>query len=313
MPSVNTITATEHGTWSSVRTFDGTPIVWRRDGPGADGPRETEAAEPLTLVLCNGIACSDGYWTRVLPQLTAHHEVVRWDYRGHGRSGSPVDAQALGVDAVVRDLHAVLEAAAVSRGVLVGHSFGVQVALEAVRSDPTRVAGVVAVAGAPGRPLPGMLGLGGGALVLSPLAALNAAAPALTRRLWRGAWSSDLAHGVARGLRATTSQAPRRVMADYFGHVAERDLELLVGMLRGMQVHDAAEVVGALPVPLLCVAGSADGFTPMPGMAAMARRAPDGELAVVPAASHTLPAEQPEVLLGLLEGFMERLRAGGAP
>ena len=298
--------------WSKVDSFDGTGIAWRMDAPAvsAAAPVGTSPSpEPLAVVLCNGIGCSDVHWSRLQPRLAAARAVIRWDYRGHGRSEAPADPAQVHVSSVVNDLRAVLDAAGIARAVLVGHSFGVQVVLEAMRVEQARVAGVVAVAGSAGHPLRRVPGMGDDAHVLSLLVAINAAAPALSGRLWRGLWRSPLVYLAARGLRGTTVDAPRELMAAYFRHVGALDVEVLLGMVRSMQRHSAADVLDGLPVPLLCVAGGADGMTPLSVMARMARRAPDGELVVIPAASHTLPAERPEELLGHLERFLARLEA----
>lgn len=81
--------------WQRAVSFDGTGLAWRSDGPDTGG---------ATVVLCNGIACSDAYWQALVPLLADDRRVVRWDYRGHGRSESPADPRQAGIDAVVRDL-----------------------------------------------------------------------------------------------------------------------------------------------------------------------------------------------------------------
>src|SRR4029078_9345722 len=84
-------------------------------------------------------------------------QVVVWDYRGHGRSPpppEPVEQADLGVERAAADLDVVLAAAEVVRPyVLVGHSMGVQVALEHLRQHPDGAAAVVALFGTSARPV----------------------------------------------------------------------------------------------------------------------------------------------------------------
>jgi pimeloyl-ACP methyl ester carboxylesterase len=322
--------------WSRTRSTDGTPIAWRLD------PAESPAApQPTTVVLCNGIGCTDSHWCAVAPELVRTHPVVRWHYRGHGLSGSPADPARVDVPAVADDLRAVLRAAGAERAVLVGHSYGVQVALEAARTERQLaggvVAGVVAVAGVAGHPLSralrprattGGAGTGtqpaaadelaalarhpverAGEALLAGLERISGSAPQTTTRLWRQLWQSPLTSLVARGLRGTSGLTPAAALADYCQHVSELDVTLVTRMFRGMQAHSAFDLLEDLDVPLLCVAGAADGFTPLAVMAGMARRAPQGRLEVVPAAAHTLPVERPEVLLAALRRFLRPLDA----
>jgi pimeloyl-ACP methyl ester carboxylesterase len=287
--------------WTRTTSFDGTGLAWRVDMP-AGGP----AAGHLPAVLCNGIACSDQYWPDVVAGLARRRAVVRWDYRSHGRSDPPADPAEVTVDSVVRDLVAVLDAAGVGRAVVVGHSFGVQVALEAARVVPERVAAVVAVAGAPGQPMGRLLGINAGTLLFPPLALLQRLTPGTSRQAWRRLWASAAMPILARALRGTTTSAPAEVMAAYFSHVGRLDLEVLLGMMRSMQLHSAEDALESLDIPLLAIAGDADGLTPPEVMAAMAMRA-RGEFAVLEGAAHTLPAEQPGGVLAVLEPFLDRI------
>jgi pimeloyl-ACP methyl ester carboxylesterase len=291
--------APSSGAWRRTTAADGTVIAWR-----ADGPRMRSVARPTPVVLCNGIACSTRYWTPLATRLSATRRVVQWDYRGHGRSGLPADRAATTIDDVMADLAAVLTVAGVTRAVVAGHSFGVQVALEAARRHPDVVAAVVAVAGAAGRPLPD----GATTSPISPLTMVQRAHgldPQVVDRVWRRWWHSPLAHLVARAIGGTSLAAPPEVMRDYYEHVSTRDIDVLLRMMQAMQAHDAGEVATDLDVPLLVLAGDADRLTSLPRMAKLALDTPDGELAVCHGGTHTLPIEQPtwvaEQLLGLLE------------
>lgn len=287
--------------WQTTAAADGTRLAWRVDGPASGLDRGP------AVVCCNGIACSDHYWTEVVPSLAAVRPVVRWDYRGHGRSGAPADRDLVGVDAVVDDLVAVLDAAEVDQAVLVGHSYGVQIALEGFRRlGRDRVAGLVAVAGTPGAPLQ-RFGMEPGALLFPVAAAVATTAPVTTARLWRRLWGSPAMPWIARAVRGTTAAAPRPVLNDYFTHVGGLDLDLMVRMFASMEAHSAVDVLDDLPVPLLAVAGDADGLTPVSVMRDLALAAPDGELVVVHGASHTLPAEHPRRLAAEIDAFVDRL------
>ena len=287
--------------WRCVRGADGTGIAWRRDAPAGPPAR-------VPVVLCNGIACSTHYWTDLAAQLADERPVVQWDYRAHGRSEPPSDRSAVTVDDTMGDLDAVLAAAGVRRAVVAGHSFGVQVALEAARRRPDLVAGVVAVAGAAGTPLPrGATRPRVGALDLVERA--HGRLQGRAEDVWRAWWHSPVLHLVARALGGTSAAAPREIMTSYYEHVSTRDISMLLAMLRSMADHDATDVLPTLPVPFLAVAGAADRLTPLPVMARMALMAPDGELAVRHGGTHTLPAEHPVWLARQFEALLRRLDA----
>ena len=240
----------------------------------------------------------------MVQHLRTERPVVLWDYRGHGLSGPPA-GDAVSIDAVIDDLDAVMHASGTRRAVFVGHSFGVQVALEAARQWPARAAAVVAIAGSAGAPLS------------SPARRSLQAAERMYERLprgvddvWRAWWRSPATHLAARALGGTSVAAPRDVMDSYYEHVSTRDMRLLIAMLLAMQDHDANDVPATLDVPVLALAGDADRLTPLPAMARMALDAPHGELAVCHGGTHTLPAEHPDWVLRQMHAVLHRCDSG---
>ncbi len=290
--------------WCHTTSADGTSIAWRRDDP----PSQSAGTGPTPVVLCNGIACSTDHWTALAERLTVERPVVRWDYRGHGRSAAPAEPRNVGIADVVQDLAAVLAASGTERAVVIGHSFGVQVALEAVRAWPHRVAGVVAVAGAAGTPLPASA-MGPGVGPLDLIERFNARAPDRAGDAWKAWWRSPLLHLLARAIGGTSRTAPRHVMLSYYQHVSTRDIGVLLAMMRAMQEHDASDVVPDLTVPLLALAGDADGLTPLPVMARLALSAPGGALAVCRGGTHSLPAERPEWVARQMQPLLDAIDA----
>jgi pimeloyl-ACP methyl ester carboxylesterase len=98
------------------------------------------------VVLLHGLASNARIWDGVAQRLTgAALRVAALDLRGHGESEQP----AAGYDfaTVCRDLAAALRALHLERPVLVGHSWGANVALQYAAERPGAVAGLVLVDG----------------------------------------------------------------------------------------------------------------------------------------------------------------------
>ena len=96
------------------------------------------------IVLVHGWSCDSGYWDSQLDALAVRHTVVTLDLAGHGRSttGGRKDWSMANFGA---DVAAVVQATGRPQVVLVGHSMGGPVALEAARRLPGRVLGIVGV------------------------------------------------------------------------------------------------------------------------------------------------------------------------
>jgi pimeloyl-ACP methyl ester carboxylesterase len=99
------------------------------------------------VVLLHGLASNARIWDGVASRLAgAGLRVVALDQRGHGSSDQPGDGYDFG--SVGRDLAAALAGLGLERPVLVGHSWGANVALQYAADRPGQVAGLALVDGA---------------------------------------------------------------------------------------------------------------------------------------------------------------------
>jgi pimeloyl-ACP methyl ester carboxylesterase len=101
------------------------------------------SGEP-TLVLIHGWSCSAGYWDGQLNDLAVKHTVVTLDLAGHGRSDAR-KRKDWSMQNFGADVAAVVNAIGKPRVILVGHSMGGPVAIEAARQLPGKVIGIVGV------------------------------------------------------------------------------------------------------------------------------------------------------------------------
>jgi pimeloyl-ACP methyl ester carboxylesterase len=125
--------------------------------PGATLEVDDGGEGAPALLLVHALGGRLGFWKPVLREARREHRVVAFDLRGHGGSVASDDAWTL--EAHAGDVIAVADAMRLDRFVLVGHSFGALVALQAAATLGPRVAGLVLVdaggsfAGAPAESL----------------------------------------------------------------------------------------------------------------------------------------------------------------
>jgi pimeloyl-ACP methyl ester carboxylesterase len=278
---------------SFAAASDGTRIWWRSAGRGA----------PACL-LVDGIACAGFIWRDLFPSLARGRRTLHFHYRGHGRSEVPKDPEAVGLDAAVGDLFAVLDAAGERSAVLLGHSVGVQVCLEAHRRAPRRVRGLVLLCGAPGRPLETFHGRRTLAQVFPFVERLVLAAPAAARWAFRNAVPTEAALQLGRWLEVNRHLLRRGDLERYLQDVAEVDPEVFVRMLASASRHDASPHLPRVRVPTLVVAGARDGWTPLALSRRMHEAIPGSELLVLPEGTHTGPLEYPLLVRDRVEAFL---------
>lgn len=109
-------------------------LAFDRQGSGA----------PAVLFI-HGYSCSAEDWRLQVADLAEDQTCVAMDLRGHGRSSPATLEVTMGTFA--GDALALLDALEIETAVLVGHSMGTRIALEAALQAPDRVAGLVLVDG----------------------------------------------------------------------------------------------------------------------------------------------------------------------
>ncbi|MDF1566187.1 MAG: alpha/beta hydrolase [Deltaproteobacteria bacterium] len=280
-----------------VPGIDGTRIHYSVLTP--DGPNEAD------LVLCDGIGCDGFVWKYLTPSLAPRHRIVRWHYRGHGRSGTPLDLTRMGIEEIVGDLASVLVAAEIEKAVLIGHSVGVQVILEAWRTLEEKIAGLIPVCGSYGRPLDTFHDTVHLKRAFPVVYRAMSGLPELALRAWRvllpsrAAWVIALMAGeVNRSLIRIEDMQP------YFDHLSRMDPKVFVSMLSKVSEHSARDLLPAIDVPTLVIAAELDTFTPAWLSEEMADAIPDAELLMVPKGSHVAPIEQPDLFELRIEKFL---------
>jgi pimeloyl-ACP methyl ester carboxylesterase len=105
--------------------------------------RQGRGAPPLVFV--HGFGCSLEDWKGQLEFFSKTNEVVACDLRGHGQS--PGRAHECSIEHYGGDVAALLNNLELSASILVGHSMGCRVVLEAAHLAPERVCGIVLIDG----------------------------------------------------------------------------------------------------------------------------------------------------------------------
>ncbi len=261
-----------------VEADDGQPLAMR-DLPGPPGAP--------TVVLLHATLSTSRQLLRLAGQLRPDARVLLPDRRGSGASEMEIPAP-VSIARHVADLLAVLDAAAVARPVIFGHSFGALLALEFAARHPERAAAVVAYE-------PPYLAVASAALLarFGQLAYAVAVAhatggPAAAAQLFVRAVAGDQAwESLAPAQRASLEAEGSGALAD----TSMNDLDL-AGLSRI-----------ACPVVLATGGGSDDFYAPIAD--ALAAAIPNSLRVVLPGLRHVAPVTDPELIATLI-------RDGGA-
>jgi non-heme chloroperoxidase len=222
-------------------------------------------------------------YSRVLPLLPARHHAYALDQRGHGDSERP--ACCYDVDDFAADAVAFLDAAAIQRVTLVGHSGSCFAARRVTVTHPERVARLV-LSGSPAGSLPTQVAVGLQATVRS----LADPVPAdFVREFQAGAAHLPLPERFLEGLVAESRKLPARVWRD---------------AADGLAAFDDTADLGRIATPTLLVWGDRDGLLPPQEQQRLAAAIPGARSRVYPETGHSPHRERPERFAADLDAFM---------
>ena len=285
------LTATHHTTSS----FDNTQIAYECHG---DGP---------TLLLTNGYTTNAGYFRHIVSHFRDKAKVITWDLRGHGKSAPSANPNGTSIEDCVRDLIAVMDATHTERAALGAFSMGCQVALEAWRHHPDRIAAYILTFGTYGRPFDNLFHPRLGPAMGQLMRLIRPASGPLLR-----AASLSARNRLSHRLNRVTGQVGRELDYDemhfMYEHLGEIDGRTWASMGIAAGQHSAGDLLPTISVPTLVISGGRDSMTPQRVSQQMVDAIPGAEQLVFPKATHTGLLEHPETINETIESFL--LRAG---
>ncbi len=116
----------------TAKSADGVAIAYEVHGQG-----------PTTLVFVHGWSCDRTYWRRQIDAFSTDYRVIALDLAGHGASGT--GRAVWSIPNFANDVVAVIQALDARNVILVGHSLGGPVVVEAGLLLPDRVTAVIGV------------------------------------------------------------------------------------------------------------------------------------------------------------------------
>jgi pimeloyl-ACP methyl ester carboxylesterase len=247
--------------------------------PGA--PPDTSLGR--TLLCIHGSGNNGHSFMPMLERLGDAHSVIALSLPAHARSGGLESLES--IEAMAAHVAGVIEALALRRPVVMGHSMGGAVALELALACPQALGGLVIVGSlAKFPPLPD-----------AAFRPLRDVVQGRARRSFpREAWSPS---------------TPDEVVHRGWMEDAKTDPRVMLGDLLALRGWAADERLGGIAAPTLVIWGE-DELQPMKdGGLALGRGIAGARSLTVPEAGHMVHCEKPDVVADAVRSFLEGLPA----
>lgn len=248
---------------------------------------ELEGRGP-TLVLTHGIGGRLEEWDATVAALRDCVTLLRWDVRGFGQSDRPRGPVTPSVWA--RDLAALLDALAIPRAIILGHSMGGVVAQRFALDYPQRTQ----------------------ALIL--ISTSSEVGPKAAER-----WEQMALRIEAEGMAAVVGRSPSLAFSEEYERTHQKEIEAREAQRalndpfayaaagRAVGNYNFTAELQRLACPTLILQGAQDRLTPPGGSVIISRNIKGAQLHILDGCGHALPIERLETMAQLIRDFVSRL------
>jgi 3-oxoadipate enol-lactonase len=247
----------------------------------------SDQGEGEVIVLLHGFCGSAEYWEKVIPHLSGSYRVIAPDLRGHGESDAPLGAYT--IEGMADDVLSLLDALKLPKVTLLGHSLGGYVTLSFAQRYASRLTGfgLIHSTGYPDTE------------------------EAKEKRL--KSVSTIQNDGITVFVDGLVPALFAPGTAESSPHLLERAKEIgyrtppqgAAGVALAMRERpDRRDVISASELPILLVAGAADGV--VPPERTFTSDKPNITQATIPGAGHMSMFEASEQLSDIIKTFAER-------
>ena len=249
----------------------------------------TIAGDGPWLVLSHSLGCDISMWDDQMDVLTKHYKVLRYDTRGHGKSGAPAGAYTL--DMLADDLKALLDTVGVSQCHFAGLSMGGMIGQTFALKYP-------------------------GVLKTLVLADTTSSYPPEAISLWEARIKIVQEKGMAGVVDGTLQrwftdpfrQANPDIMKRMAALIENTPPIGYIGCCHAIPKINTTARLKDITTPMMIVVGEQDGGTPLAMSEAMFKARPQSDFYVIKDASHISNVEKPAAFTHVLTTFLAKHR-----
>lgn len=228
------------------------------------------------LVLANSLATDHRMWNAQVYAFTQHRRVLRFDARGHGKSGVSTDAYTFAD--LADDVVQLMDKQGIDKADFCGVSMGGMTGIALAVHHPDRLNKMVCCDARADAPDPYKAIWDGNIARLHESGIEALAAPTMER------WFTEAYR---------TAPENAETMALVRDMICSTPADGYEGAARCLQALDLLKDLGSIAVPTLYVVGDQDPAAPIAVMQDMADKTPGATLAVIDNAAHLSNMEQP--------------------
>lgn len=259
------------------------------------------------LVFCYGLICSISHWKHQIEFLKKKYKIYWMDYRGHHASDLPKNLDTISLPSIVEDLNTFFNEVKINKATIIGHSMGVNVALEFYKKYPDKVTALILANGTPHRPLETLLLNNLCEPLFKFLKWAENKQPYLIKLLWHSQKMNPLVYEIISKLGFNESYASKDDIQNYIKQFSSLDPKIFIKLIENYNDYDCTTWLHTIVVPTLIIAGEKDYITPIEKQQLLHQLILKSELYVVKKGSHCPHIDFPELISTKIQSFLSEI------
>ena len=259
-----------------------------------------------TLLFLYGLVCSEHQWKYQIRHFQKHYRVLVMDYRAHNRSETPKEICQLSLENLSKDVAELLKKLELGPVPVLGHSLGVNVALELYHYFPEKVSHLILAHGTPRDPLECMFQHNFLQPIFFIVQRAQAKAPQLLRKFLLAQSTNSINQEVFSTVGFSRKYAKREDVNEYLRIAAKNDTGAFVQLLTDFTRYNACHWLETVKVPTLIIGAEKDYVTPLRTQKILHTLIPESELFVLKEGSHNSQMEFIPEVNKRIEKFLKK-------
>jgi non-heme chloroperoxidase len=282
-------------------TADGTRIFYSTNF----NEGENRIERPL-LVFVYGLVCNNEHWKWQIEYFDKNnYDLLIHDFRGHYNSSGNEDINSCTFKNFSEDLHGLVSRFQRKKIFLLGHSMGVNVALEYATRFPANIEGIVLISGAATPPHDFMFGSNISQTTIPILKSINTILPKVVSSIWKNGYRAKLIRTIVLRGGFNHHQTSDDFVKIYLKKLGELPIELFFKLLEEMEQHSVINHLDKITAPVLLIGGDKDELIPNKSQEVLKKYLKKSEFYIVHEGSHVPQVDFPRQINDRIEAFIQ--------
>ncbi len=284
-----------------ISSFDNTKLFVCTNFP------DTNEVNDNVLIFNYGLVCNSAHWEKQIQHFDqSGYKVLYYDLRGHFNSQGAHNIEGISFDVMTKDLHCILNSLKINSSVLLGHSMGVNIALEYAKRHPENIKAMVLIAGTVFAPHDVMFNSTSMSFIFPLLKLIKGNFPKIYEQVWKTGGLNPIARYIITQGGFNVKEVSDEFVQVYLNRVAKLPAEIFLKLLEEMRDHDILPYLDTIKTQTLIIGGENDKVIPFYVQRIMHNSLENSFLYKVKDGSHVPQVDFPDSINEVIESYIKK-------